>query len=156
MIFLSRVVSLLSLALAANSKCNCKAVTFTANGTAQNRAIDDTAPLTNFSALVDYYNSLPFITISGPQTIAAVYCTPLISNENNAALRFLAGSITTDHTQWTAMGGVGSDYPPYNPEKYSWTLFANKQGYPTLAIDRLGTGRSSHPDPYTFAQAPYE
>lgn len=34
---------------------------------------------------------------------------------------------------------------PYKPEKYSYAQAANKAGYATLAIDRIGAGESIHP-----------
>ena len=37
-------------------------------------------------------------------------------------------------------------------EQYSWVAAASKAGYPTLAIDRLGNGDSSHPDPLLTVQ----
>ena len=37
---------------------------------------------------------------------------------------------------------------------YSWIAYASKQGYPTLAIDRLDYGNSSKPDPVNVVQVP--
>jgi len=34
---------------------------------------------------------------------------------------------------------------PYQPEKYSYVAAANRAGYATLSIDRLGSGESYHP-----------
>lgn len=36
---------------------------------------------------------------------------------------------------------------PYRPETYSYRRRANAAGYPTLNIDRIGSGESSHPPP---------
>ncbi|KAJ4155863.1 hypothetical protein LMH87_001088 [Akanthomyces muscarius] len=44
----------------------------------------------------------------------------------------------------------------YKPEKYSWVEHALKRGFPVLAIDRIGNGLSTHPDPITALQMPYE
>lgn len=44
--------------------------------------------------------------------------------------------------------------PDFDNKRYSWTEFASQQGYPTLAIDRLGNGQSSHPDPIATVQIP--
>lgn len=151
----SKIAAIVSFGLLASAQSNCKTVTFTATGTAQNRAVTGSLP-TTLAALLAFYNALPLVTVNTPQNIAAVYCTPLVSNANNNKLQFLSGSITADHTEWSALGGVGSDFPQYKPDMYSWTLFANRLGYPTLAIDRLGTGRSSHPDPLTVVQAQFE
>ena len=39
---------------------------------------------------------------------------------------------------------------------YSWRTAANSAGYATLAIDRLGSGASSHPDPLLDVQLPLQ
>lgn len=36
---------------------------------------------------------------------------------------------------------------PYKPDQYSYVQHATEAGYPTLNIDRIGIGESSHPDP---------
>lgn len=43
---------------------------------------------------------------------------------------------------------MGNDYS----ERYSWVAAASKQGYPTLAVDRLGNGESTHADPILAVQ----
>lgn len=45
---------------------------------------------------------------------------------------------------------------PYNNYNYSYVDIAVKQGYSTLAIDRLGIGNSSHGDPLNTIQAQAE
>lgn len=42
-----------------------------------------------------------------------------------------------------------------NP-KYSWTKAMNRNGYATLAVDKLGNGESSHPDPVYDVQLPLQ
>lgn len=133
----------------------CKAVSLTVTGTAQNKNITG-IPTTSLDALVTFFQSAPAVTVTGPQTLAGTYCEPTVKNANNDKIEVLFGSITTDRGDWTALGGVGTDFPAYNPEMYSWTQFANNKGYATLALDRLGTGKSSHPDPVLVVQAPYE
>ena len=39
---------------------------------------------------------------------------------------------------------------------YSWRAAANAAGYATLAVDKLGNGGSSHPDPILDAQLPLQ
>ena len=43
----------------------------------------------------------------------------------------------------------------YNPDN-SWVSYASSEGYATLTIDRVGNGHSSHPDPITIVQLPYQ
>lgn len=50
----------------------------------------------------------------------------------------LTHGITYSHTYW--------DWP-YQPDTYSYVRAAGKQGRATFAYDRIGIGRSSHPDP---------
>lgn len=47
-------------------------------------------------------------------------------------------------------GPPGHGYEEAN--KYSWVSYAATQGYPTLAIDGLGSGDSSHQDPVLVLQ----
>lgn len=139
------------------AQSNCKAVRFTVSATAQNRNLTGIqGSLSSVAALQAFYNAAPLIVVSGPQTLAGVYCTPTVSNSNKDKLQVLFHSITGDHSGWTALGGVDTDFPQYQPELYSYVRYANGQGYPTLAMDRLGNGRSSHPDPITVVQAQYE
>lgn len=49
----------------------------------------------------------------------------------------LTHGITYSHTYW--------DWP-YQPDTYSYVRAAGKQGRATFAYDRIGSGRSSHPD----------
>lgn len=53
--------------------------------------------------------------------------------------------------QWS-----GGAYPGFgfNDPEYSWVDYASQEGYPTLAIDRLGNGNSSHPNGITEVQCP--
>lgn len=51
----------------------------------------------------------------------------------------------------------GSDFPhPDFEGQYSWVSHATSQGYATLAIDRLGNGNSTGPDPLQVVQAPLQ
>lgn len=43
----------------------------------------------------------------------------------------------------------------FNPDN-SWVSYASSEGYATLTIDRVGNGDSSHPDPITIVQLPYQ
>jgi len=47
-------------------------------------------------------------------------------------------------TDWSGALPPGQSY---QGSTYSWISYAAFQGYPTLSIDRLGNGQSSHPDP---------
>lgn len=117
---------------------NCKNITFTVSATAQNQVAANPPP--NF---LDPDTSLAFLgqpvvltTVSGTQNLYGQYCEPTVKNPSRAkTLQLLVHGITYDHTYW-----AGFDSIPSSPA-YSWVTYANAQGYPTLAIDRLGNGR---------------
>lgn len=136
----------------------CKEVTFSVSGTAENRNIT-AAPLGNATALAlaIQADQFPRVPISGNQTLVGWFCRPTIVNENNKKLQVLLGSITTNREAYTAQGGTGLyGFPSYEAELYSWVQYAGGKGYPTLSMDRLGAGKSSHPDPSAVVQGAYE
>lgn len=149
-------LSLLFATAVAAFSSNCKVVTFTVTGSAQNKNITSSFPTTTLDALVSAYQAAPFLTVSGPQTLSGTYCAPTVVNSNNAKLQVLFHSITGNRGGYAALGGPGTDFPQYRPEYYSFERYFNALGYPTLNMDRLGNGKSSHPDPILVVQAPYE
>ncbi|KAF2134760.1 hypothetical protein P153DRAFT_329420 [Dothidotthia symphoricarpi CBS 119687] len=155
-IFWSTFLLSCSTAVAQVTSSNCTAVVFTVSGTAQNRNISASIPLGTLDGLVNAFNNATLFEVSGTQTLAGTFCKPSVINANNQKLQMLFGSITANRDGWDAEGGVGTDFPEYQPERYSWVRYMNNKGYPTLAMDRLGTGRSAHPDPILVVQAPYE
>ncbi|QIW97419.1 hypothetical protein AMS68_002937 [Peltaster fructicola] len=140
-----------------NLSTRCKEVSFQVSGTAQNVVI--TNPNDIQGTIDSLTANLLTATVSGTQTLAGYYCEPYINNANSTKLQIFRGSFFTNRESWTALGGTPLFSPPlapYQPQIYSWFEFVNKLGYPTLAIDSLGDGNSSRPDPVTVAQIPYE
>ncbi|KAI9743947.1 MAG: hypothetical protein M1818_002681 [Claussenomyces sp. TS43310] len=88
-------------------------------------------------------------TTSGTYNISATYCKPSNATSNSSAtVQFLTHGIGFDKSYWDL---------PYNDYSYSYVNVAVDQyGYSTLAIDRLGTGMSSHADPISVVQAASE
>lgn len=85
---------------------------------------------------------LPAATYS----ISASYCPPTVAIPHRAqTVQLLVHGATANKYYWSALGPVGGD--GYQPRNYSWIDVSRAQGYHTIAIDRLGTGNSSHPDP---------
>lgn len=81
---------------------------------------------------------------SGTFEIAATYCRPVsTSGGNENTLQFLVHGATYNSSIWS-----GFDMS----SQYSWVDYAVDRGFSTLAIDRVGHGASSHPDPVTVAQ----
>ena len=117
---------------------NCQDVTFTVSATAQNQVAANPPPnLLNLDASLAFLaQPIKLTTVSGTQKIYGQYCEPTVKNPFRAkTLQFLVHGITYDHTYWAGFQTIPSS------ALYSWVTFANAEGYPTLAIDRLGNGR---------------
>lgn len=85
--------------------------------------------------------------------IAARYCEPevTVANRSDVVQLFMSG-VTENNLYWFGLG-----YPTgFDGDMYSTVDYASKQGYPTLAIDRIGVGNSTHPDPVFQTQVPLE
>lgn len=96
----------------------------------------------------------PGIPTSFNGIIAARYCPPevTIANRSDVIQLFMSG-VTENNLYWFGLG-----YPNgFDGNMYSTVDYASKQGYPTLAIDRIGVGNSTHPaDPVFGQQLPLE
>ncbi len=73
-------------------------------------------------------------TGSGQASLYGEFCMP--SWIRPTTVQLLVHGATYNHTYW--------DFPGFDG-KYSYVDVANRGGYATLAIDRLGTGQSTHP-----------
>ena len=97
--------------------------------------------------------AFPLIPTTFNGIIAARYCPPevQIANRSDVIQLFMSG-VTENNLYWFGLG-----YPTgFNGDMYSTVDYASKQGYPTLAIDRIGVGNSSQPDPIIQQQIPLE
>ena len=96
------------------------------------------------TVLGDAGTAFPLIPTTFAGIIAARYCEPevKVANRSDVVQVFMSG-VTENNLYWFGLG-----YPNgYNGDQYSTVDYASKQGYPTLAIDRIGVGNSTHPDP---------
>ncbi|MCJ1362775.1 hypothetical protein MMC16_001881 [Acarospora aff. strigata] len=77
------------------------------------------------------------------------FCEPEVVNNNRKnTVQLLVHGVTETKLYWS-----GLSYPTgINGDTYSWIAYASRQGYPTLAIDRIGNGNSTHPDPVLVTQ----
>ena len=126
---------------------------FTLSGTATNRLIHDppSNPFTDPAALAKLA-SQPFVpaTIYGTYQIYGQFCKPTVKEVGRAnTLQVLVPGVTYGHVYWN-----GFDATP--TVGYSYAAFANAKGYATLAIDRLGVGKSDHPDPVAIVQRTFQ
>ena len=117
---------------------NCRDITFTVSATAQNQvAANPPSNLLNLDASLAFLaQRVEVTTVSGSQKLYGQYCEPTVKKPSRAkTLQLLVHGITYDHTYWAGFQIIPSS------ALYSWVTFANAEGYPTLAIDRLGNGR---------------
>lgn len=83
--------------------------------------------------------TVPVALVPGTAANHSVYgrfCEPSARPADTAQL--LLHGLTYDHTYWDLPDPAGGD-------RQSYTAAANRAGMATLAIDRIGIGRSSHP-----------
>jgi hypothetical protein len=90
---------------------------------------------------------------TGTFDISARYCPPTTFVPSRAnTIQYLQHAITTNKNYWNGEGfPVGFD-----GAEYSWIDFAGLEGYPTISVDALGSGNSTHPDPLFVVQQPLQ
>jgi pimeloyl-ACP methyl ester carboxylesterase len=127
------------------------------DATSLNRQIEDfnlttTASVDSLLALIASSNTSTYTTVTASFNVSARYCEPEVKIPSRASsIQFLVHGITYNKDYWSALG-----FPGYDPEIYSWIEYASQRGYPTLSVDRVGYGNSSHPDPYGIDQVPMQ
>ena len=132
---------------------NCRDIYFELSATAQNRVAAN--PPTDFS---DIAATVAFLTqpvafqeVSGTEKIYGQYCEPITRvPTRSGTLQLLVHGNSYNHQYFYAFEEVPSSLAN------SWAAYDNAQGFLTLAIDRLGCGKSSKPDPINVIQAPYQ
>jgi pimeloyl-ACP methyl ester carboxylesterase len=140
----------------------CTNVTFTTNVTAENYYVNIHGDVTLDSTVTDFLANMsagqpPFLnttqTIGGSYKIAGRLCEPTrIVQGIPRTLQFLVHGLGYKHSYWSGF----DNYVSSNGSTYSYVDYASVQGYYTLAIDRLGSGLSDHPDPVNMLQYPLE
>jgi len=85
-------------------------------------------------------------TISDTYTIYGKLCVPCGASVTGSipTIQFLTHGDTLDSTYWDIAPG------------YSYTDAAIAAGYATFSYDRIGVGRSQHPDPLQVVQGPLQ
>ena len=129
----------------------CKDLTFVVSATATNMvAANPPADPSNVTQVIAFLTQprkqQPQPTM-GTYKLYGQYCVPFGSPKE--ALQLLVHGNTYDHTYFSAF----QDSPSNNPNGYA--DYSLSQRYATLAIDRLGTGASDHPDPVNVVQEPF-
>ncbi|KAL8782316.1 MAG: hypothetical protein Q9213_005477 [Squamulea squamosa] len=132
---------------------NCQDLIFRVTASAQNVLAKD--PPVDFTNLTEVIAFLTQETkpnpVRGIYNISAQYCKPTIPIivGGPKPIQLLIPGNSYNHTYFN-----GFDSSPVPGNTNSWASYALAQGYPTLSIDRLGSGLSSHPDPLNIVQAP--
>lgn len=130
----------------------CSNVSFQITASADNAVFLSPPDQNNETAVVDFFyvglangtgpavrDSTP---VNGTFTIEGTYCYPLGSNSN--VLELMVHGLSYNKSVWSGLG--------LGPE-YDWQLYAAIEGYPSLAVDRLGHGANpQHPNPLTVVQ----
>jgi pimeloyl-ACP methyl ester carboxylesterase len=91
------------------------------------------------------------ILTSGSFAISAQYCAPSGAPTQPTNIQILVHGNTCNHTIWDALG-----QQDLQQAGYSWQRFAAIHGHATLALDMIGHGASTIPDPNTVVQMPIE
>ena len=91
----------------------------------------------------------PLVPVSGTFSMSARYCEPEVKvAARTNTVQLLVHPLTETKLYWSGLG-----YPVgFGGDTYSWIAYASRQGYPTLSIDRVGNGNSTHPDPILVTQ----
>lgn len=134
----------------------CSEIVLPVTVSAENRVVPDylasgltsaTLTATGLETLLNSVgNELQTALVNGTWNIAGRYCEPEVQvagREN--AIQLLVHGIAYDRNYWSS---------GYEADTSSWIGHASRLGYPTLSIDRLGSGASDHPDPITVVQKP--
>jgi pimeloyl-ACP methyl ester carboxylesterase len=87
---------------------------------------------------------------AGTYTIRGTHCTSSVESENNGRLQVLVHGILGSRYYWSALDPPSLGFEPFANGNYSHVDYALSQGYDTLAVDRLGNGRSDHPNPFAI------
>ncbi|KAG0647593.1 hypothetical protein D0Z07_6799 [Hyphodiscus hymeniophilus] len=85
--------------------------------------------------------------------IAGTYCEPAnyVASRTNTIQFLIHGATVNARYYWSGDGPIGAGF---DGTSYSWIDYASQQGYPTFAMDRIGSGLSTHPDPILVVQIP--
>ncbi len=137
----------------------------TANNTVFPAYPTSTAPGVMYQYLQSFNASaLPVATVFGSFNISATYCQPSVNvTGREGTIQFLLHGLSqhkgelpqllTGYSNRIQRYWTGEDFSSSTFQgEYSWAYHAASQGYASLAIDNLGNGNSSRPDPITVVQ----
>ncbi|KAI9802074.1 MAG: hypothetical protein M1833_001995 [Piccolia ochrophora] len=137
---------------------SCKDLTLRVSASATHIEVPPLSDLKTSAGVGEFIAQAPIIiqngtpvVRSGTFDISARYCPPRMFHRGcNDRIQLLVHGATYTKEYW-ATGAWGD-----RNQSYSWSKFANEAGYATLAVDRLGNGASSLPDPLQITQLPLQ
>lgn len=151
------------LAFCSLAACGCVDVTFQTTVGAYNNLVNIYGNTSLQSTILSFLANIsagdaPFSTtteyINGSYEINGELCEPTsVVPGLPPTLQLLVHGLGYNHAYWK---GLNPQFISSNGSSYSWVEYARAQGYYTLAIDRLGSGMSSRPDPIRVLQIPME
>jgi len=135
----------------------CKDLVVTVTASANNEVFPISTDLTSSSAISATIQTIlgtavttfPLVPVSGTFSMSVRFCEPeVVVGSRKDTIQLLVHGVTETKLYWSGLG-----YPVgFNGDNYSWIAYASRQGYPTLSIDRVGNGNSTHPDPVLVTQ----
>ncbi|KAL8649773.1 MAG: hypothetical protein Q9226_005435 [Calogaya cf. arnoldii] len=147
--FLACLPSILSLP---SPPPDCQDITFKVTASAENvLALNPSVDFTNATEVIAFLTQITKPNpVSGTFKIYAQYCQPTVPIIGRPKpLQILIPGNSYDHTYHN-----GFDRYPVPGNTNSWASYALSRGYSTLSLDRLGSGKSDHPDPLNIVQSP--
>jgi pimeloyl-ACP methyl ester carboxylesterase len=138
---------------------SCRPVTFSVSVSAQNENYADDFDPTNTTSLNNFVsqaletgtvNINGTVLTSGTFSISAQYCAPS-DTKPPTSIQVLVHGNTYNRKIWDGLG-----LESLQNEGYSWQRLAAAEGLATLALDMIGHGQSTIPDPNTVVQMPLE
>jgi pimeloyl-ACP methyl ester carboxylesterase len=147
----------LTVAIHSSTQGKCRAVTFKVYATGNNVVFAYPPNPTNETQVLEFFAASlsnatgPLLTeevnrVSDVWTIKGTFCHPSPSDAlDTPTLQLLVHGLSYNKTMWNGYG--------LSDGMYDWQAFATKQGYHTLAFDRLGHGENpQRPDPLNVVQ----
>ncbi|KAK3985677.1 Alpha/Beta hydrolase protein [Cladorrhinum sp. PSN332] len=137
-----------------SSKPQCSPVSFKLSATAENLLFSPSINPDNETEVLQFMDIIltpgaNFIvgtqTVSGNFTLNGIYCSPSPKAKTRNVLQILVPGATYEKLSWSAWNQFG--------DQYDYPLAAAREGYHTLAIDRLSHGTNpDKPDPLNVVQ----